>query len=115
MSTVGPAAPRGHPLVLSERYPSRLFSVHRPKYSGGSGLSIDLEQILEATQAGRLNEEQMLKKLQLEKRGPVKHFISAKYFETAALVGAFTIFTPVVLGLSGLAFSSGRALLKSFR
>ena len=101
--------------MLSERYPTSLFSVPRPKYAGSSGLSIDLEHILEAAQAGRLNEEQVLKKLQLEKRVPVQHSLLAKYFETAALVGALTIVTPVVLGLGVLAFSSGRSLLKSFR
>ena len=101
--------------MLSERYPTSLFSVPRPKYSGDSELSLDLERILGTTQAGQLNEEQVLSKLQLEKRGPVKHFLSAKYFETAALVGALTIVTPVAVGLGFLAFSSGRALLKSLR
>jgi hypothetical protein len=66
---------------------------------------------LETTQAGRLDEEQVLKKLRLEKRGPVKHFHLSKYFETAVLVGSVTFVTPVVVGLGVLAYSRGRILL----
>jgi hypothetical protein len=99
--------------VLSERYPTSLFSIPRPKYSRSSNLSADLEKILGTTQAGRLPEEQVLKKLQLEKRGPVKHL--SGYFESAALVGAVTLVTPVVLVLGALAWSRGRTLLISFK
>ena len=109
---VGPAAPRGHPLILSERYPASLFSVPHPKYSRGTTFSADVAQILRTK---RLNEDQLLKTLQLERREAPKHFHLAKYFETAVAVGALTVVTPVMVGLGALAFFKGRILINSFR
>lgn len=73
----------------------------------------ELEQILESTPTGRLDEERLLKKLQLEKREPVKHIFG--YFEMSALVGAATIMTPVMLGLGFLGYAGGRNLILKLR
>jgi hypothetical protein len=113
--TVGPAAPRGHPLILSERYPASLFSVPHPKYSKGTNFSAELDRILGTTQGGRLDEHQVLKGLQLEKREPVRQFHLAKYFETAAAVGALTVVTPVMVGLGVLGFFKGKVLINVFK
>ena len=112
---VGPAAPRGYPLVLSGRYPATLFSIPHPKYARGTKFSADLDRILGTTQAGRLNEDRVLKGLQLEKREPVRQFHLAKYFETAAAVGALTVVTPVLVGLGALVFFKGKVLVNVFR
>ncbi|KAJ9130729.1 Aldehyde dehydrogenase [Pleurostoma richardsiae] len=99
---VGPAAPEGHPLTLSTRYPSSLFTAPRPRFAKSTTAFEHLWRITDGGQTAPVAEIDLLEKIEVERRLPVKHVMG--YFEGAVLVGLATSMTPVVVGLSALAY-----------
>ncbi|KAM5384546.1 hypothetical protein ACJZ2D_001291 [Fusarium nematophilum] len=100
---IGPAAPQGHPVTLSTRYPAKLFSVPRPKFVQETPLSRRLGTIISNGETGDVVED-LWKTVELEPRAPVKHITG--YFERAALVGLASFLTPVLLGSGFVVYST---------
>ncbi|RYP29681.1 hypothetical protein DL767_006633 [Monosporascus sp. MG133] len=99
---VGPAAAKDHPLTLSPRYPSSLFSAPRPRFTEKTALSLELSKILDSRRTEPAVEAELLKKVGVEDRAPVR--LITGYFEGAFLVGLATKMAPLVVGLGALAY-----------
>ncbi|RYP90178.1 hypothetical protein DL770_003714 [Monosporascus sp. CRB-9-2] len=74
---VGPAAANDHPLTISPRYPSSLFSAPRPRFTEKTALSLELSKILDSRQTGPAVEAALLKKVEVEDRAPTKTHVSS--------------------------------------
>ncbi|KAI0406340.1 aldehyde dehydrogenase [Xylaria palmicola] len=98
---VGPALPRGHIVGISPRYTTSLFSVPRPKYAKKSGLALELEEILGATDS-TTQESVLARNLSPESRVPIKHIPG--YFERGVIVGGIATVSPILLGLSAATY-----------
>ncbi|RYP50734.1 hypothetical protein DL768_003794 [Monosporascus sp. mg162] len=89
---VGPAAAKDRPLTLSPRYPSSLFSAPRPRFTEKTALSLELSKVLSSRQTEPAVEAELLKKVKVEDRAPVR--LITGYFEGAFLVGLAAKMTP---------------------
>jgi len=88
-----------------------MFSRPRPRYVEQTSLTSVLDRVLGGGTTAA-DEKKMLDNLFPEKRKPANPGIG--YFERGALVGALTIFLPVLGGLSTAAFLTGRIMYRKY-